>query len=164
MRKQALRAALLLAPTLILTGWALSIPMLRADDPVMRIRLAGYDPRDLLRGHYLLARLDIAGLPPGRGEADACVCLTPPAGADGRPGFTLLASCQPAVLAACPYPLADPGRELRLYQSQENALRLEASLREGKVMVDAAVRFDGQGGIAVEDVRVDGRVPSSAEQ
>lgn len=157
MRKEALlRAALLALPTLILAGWALSLPLLRADDPVMRVRLAGFDPRDLLRGHYLLARLDIAGLPPGRmGEAD-CICLTP-GGADGRPGFTTLPSCTPDTLRTCAYPLADPGRELRIYQSQERAVRLETLLRDTKVRVDVAVRFDGQGGIALEDIQVDGK-------
>ncbi len=157
MRKEALlRAALLLLPTVILAGWALSLPVLRADDPVMRVRLAGFDPRDLLRGHYLLARLDIAGLPPGRLGAEDCVCLTP-GGADGRPGFTTLPSCTPDVLSACPYPLADPGRELQIYQSQERAVRLEALLRDATVRVDIAVRFDGQGGIALEDIQVEGK-------
>lgn len=157
MRKETLlRAALLLLPTVILTGWALSLPLLRADDPVMRVRLAGFDPRDLLRGHYLLARLDIAGLPPGRLAAEDCVCLTP-GGADGRPGFTALPACTPDVLSACRYPLANPGQELRIYQSQERAVRLEALLRDAKVRVDVAVRFDGKGGIALEDVQVDGK-------
>lgn len=157
MRKEMLlRAALLLLPTLILAGWALSLPLLRAAEPVMRVRLAGFDPRDLLRGHYLLARLDIAGLPPGRAGAGDCVCLTP-GGADGRPGFTALPACTPDVLSSCAYPLADPGRELRLYQSQERAVRLEALLRDAKVRVDVAVRFDGQGGIALEDIQVDGK-------
>ena len=157
MRKEALlRAALLALPTVILGGWAFSLPLLRVDDPVMRVRLAGFDPRDLLRGHYLLARLDIAGLPPGSVGVGECVCLTP-GGADGRPGFKTLPACTPDVLSACPYPLADPGRELRIYQSQERAVRLEALLRDATVRVDVAVRFDGQGGIALEDIQVDGK-------
>lgn len=157
MRKEALlRVAVLALPTLVLAGWALSLPMLRADDPVMRVRLTGFDPRDLLRGHYLLARLDIAGLPPGGAGAGDCVCLTP-GGADGRPGFMALPACTPDVLSTCRYPLADPGRELRIYQSRERALRLEALLRDAKVRVDVALRFDGKGGIALEDVQVNGK-------
>lgn len=151
-----MRAVLLLAPTLILAGWALSIPALRADDPAMRVRLAGYDPRDLLRGHYLLARLDIAGLTPGRFGPGDCICLGQ-GGADGRPGFTPLPGCQPQALSACRFPLSDPGRELRIYQPQDKALRLQELLRDGTALVDAGVRFDGAGGIAVEDVRVDGQ-------
>jgi len=163
MRKEALlRAALLILPTLVLAGWALSLPVLRADDPVMRVRLTGFDPRDLLRGHYLLARLDIAGLPPGRAGTGDCVCLKP-GGGDGRPSFTILPACTPDVLSACPYPLADPGRELRIYQSQERAVRLEALLRDAKVRVDIAVRFDGKGGIALEDIQVDGKSLPEAE-
>lgn len=157
MRVSWLRAILLLAPTLVLAGWALSIPVLRSGDPVMRIRLLGYDPRDLLRGHYLLARLDIDGLMPGRpGPAD-CVCITDRPDDPGRPGFTPLPSCRPVDLAACPTPLADPGRELRLYQPKARALALEQWLREDGAMVDIGVRFDGRGGIALEDLRVDGR-------
>lgn len=163
MRKEALlRAALLILPTLVLTGWALSLPVLRADDPVMRVRLTGFDPRDLLRGHYLLARLDIAGLPPGRLGAGDCVCLTP-GGGDGRPSFTALPACTPDVLSACRYPVADPGRELRIYQSQERAVRLETLLRDATVRVDIAVRFDGKGGIALEDIQVDGKSLPEAE-
>lgn len=156
MNRSLLRLALLLLPTLILTGWALSIPRMRAGEPEMWVRLAGYDPRDLLRGHYLLARLDIAGLPPGRMGAGDCVCLTP-AGADGRPGFTPLPSCAPDILSACPFPVADPGRELRIYQPQARAARLEALLRDAQVRVDIRVRFDGKGGIALDDIQVNGK-------
>lgn len=157
MKRSLLRLALLLLPTLVLTGWALSIPWLRAGQPEMRVRLVGYDPRDLLRGHYLLARLDIENLPPGRyGEQD-CICLLAPDHGTGRPGFTPLQSCATEVLAACPFPLADPGRELRLYQPAEGAQRLEALLRDGKAMVDVRLRFDGAGGVALDDLRVDGK-------
>jgi len=155
MNRLLIRALLLFLPTLILAGWALSVPWQRADDPLMRIRLVGYDPRDLLRGHYLLARLDIADLPPGRYGADDCVCLR--AGAvPGRPLFTPLPSCAPAVLASCPLPLSEPGREVRLYQPAEKAARLQELLSRGDARVDIDVRFDGKGGIALETLRVDG--------
>lgn len=157
MKRSLLRLALLLAPTLILTGWALSIPWLRAGEPEMRVRLAGYDPRDLLRGHYLLARLDIQDLAPGRFGPDDCICLRADPAGSGRPLYSPLPSCAATALAACPLPLADPGREVRLYQPAEMAQRLEGLLREGKARVDVSVRFDGAGGISVDDVRVDGK-------
>lgn len=157
MRKSALLAALLLLPSLILAGWALWLPLPRAADPGLCIRLLGYDPRDLLRGHYLLARLDIHDLPPGRYGPDDCVCLRERPEDPGRPGFTPLPSCAAEILASCPLPLADPGRELRLYQSKERAQTLERWLAEGQRRVDVDVRFDGAGGIALQDIRVDGQ-------
>ncbi len=160
MRKTALAAALLL-PTLILAGWAIWLPIPRADDPGLRIRLLGFDPRDLLRGHYLLARLDIHDLPPGRYGPDDCICLRARPEAPGRPGFTPLPSCAADILKTCPLPLSDPGRELRLYQSQEMAQALERWLAEGQRVVDIEVRFDGKGGIALQDIRVDGQPPAT---
>ncbi len=162
MRKLTLSAALLLLPTLILAGWAVWLPIPRANDPGMRIRLLGFDPRDLLRGHYLLARLDIQGLPPGRYGPDDCICLSDRPDDPGRPGFTPLPSCAAEILKSCPMPLSDPGRELRLYQSQEMALALERWLAGGKRLVDIEVRFDGKGGISVQDIRVDGQPAAAA--
>lgn len=157
MKRSLLRLAVLLAPTLILAGWAVSIPWLRAGEPEMRVRLAGYDPRDLLRGHYLLARLDIQGLPPGRYGADDCICLHADPKGSGRPLYTPLPSCKVETLATCPLPLADPGREIRLYQPADKAERLEKLLQAGDARVDVSVRFDGAGGIAFDDLRVDGK-------
>lgn len=158
MRKLILRAALLLLPTLVLAGWALWLPLSSDRDPGMRIRLLGYDPRDLLRGHYLSARLDIHGLPPRRYGPDDCVCLVPRPEQPDRPGFTPLPSCQAEVLKSCPLPLADPGREVRLYQAKEKAEELDAMLAQGRWIVSVDVRFDGRGGIALRDMRAAGIV------
>lgn len=150
--RSILSAALLLLPTLILAGWAGSIPVLRADDPELRIRLIGYDPRDLLRGHYLRAQLDIQGLTQGIAMEEERVCLLPRPDDPVHPGFKPLGDDSP-----CSYPLINPRRELRVYQSEETALRLEALLRDGKSIVDIAVRFDGTGEISLHDIHVDGR-------
>ena len=115
----------------------------------------------LFRSHYLLARLDIQGLPPGRYGPDDCICLSDRPDDPGRPGFTPLPSCAAEILKSCPMPLSDPGRELRLYQSQEMAQALERWLAGGKRVVDIEVRFDGKGGISLQDIRVDGQPPDA---
>lgn len=154
-----LRLALLLVPTLVLAGWALSIPVKRAEQPSLRVGIVGFDPRDLLRGHYLQVRLDIDGLAEPLAALDPvpdCVCLTPEAARPGRPGFAPLPSCRPADIAACPYPLADPRQVLRVYVPQSRAAELEQKLRDGLARLDVEVRFAGEGAISVGGLAVDG--------
>lgn len=159
--------ALLLVPTLVLAGWALSIPAKRAEQPSLRVGIVGFDPRDLLRGHYLQVRLDIDGLAEPLAALDPvpdCVCLTPHAQRPGRPGFAPLPSCRPADIGACPYPLADPRRVLRVYVPQARAATLEEQLRDGLARLDVEVRFAGDGAISVGGLAVDGTPVQQQEQ
>lgn len=158
-RSSLLLLALLLVPTLVLAGWALSIRAQRAEQPALRIGVVGFDPRDLLRGHYLQVRLDIGGLAEPLAALDAvpdCVCVTPPAKPADRPGFAPLPSCLPADIGHCPYPLADPRQILRVYVPQSRAAELEEKLRQGLSKLDVEVRFAGDGTIALGKLAVDG--------
>lgn len=52
-----------LLPTLALAGLIVQKESLRSQPPVVRLPITGYDPRDLLYGHYLQFRFDFAGEP-----------------------------------------------------------------------------------------------------
>ncbi|WP_029012549.1 GDYXXLXY domain-containing protein [Niveispirillum irakense] len=158
-RFSLLLLALLLVPTLVLAGWALSIRTQRAEQPALRIGVVGFDPRDLLRGHYLQVRLDIGGLAEplaALGDVPDCVCVTPSAEPSDRPGFAPLPSCQPVDIGQCSYPLANPRQTLRVYVPQSRAADLEEKLRQGLSKLDVEVRFAGDGSIAVGKLAVDG--------
>ncbi len=145
--------AALLLPTLVLAGWAGLIATRQAGDPSTRVEIQGFDPRDLLRGHYLQARLKL-GL--SAGDAPACVCVEPENGPPGRPATRPLASCQPQDVGSCRYPMADPLRVLRIYVPQEKAADLDRRLRMGEENLSVAVHFQGDGEIGVSDLQVDG--------
>ena len=115
----------------------------RAQDYVFEID--GYDPRDLLRGHYLQFRLIVDPLPtrePCIGD-DCCLCLT--RGAPGAVSGVELASCATAH-ADCDGAL--PSTILRtpqrFYVPEDRAAALERDLR------DAAERHTARAMLAVD--------------
>ena len=63
-------------PVLVMLGWAVSQEWrLRAGEPV-NIAITGFDPRDLLAGHYLTYQLDLGrDVCHGRWGKITCVCL-----------------------------------------------------------------------------------------
>ncbi|SNS60749.1 MULTISPECIES: GDYXXLXY domain-containing protein [unclassified Azospirillum] len=152
-RPALLLLAALLLPTLVLAGWAGLIATRQAGTPSTRVEIQGFDPRDLLRGHYLQARLKL-GLSPG--DAPACVCVEPENGPPGQPATRPLASCQPLEVGSCRYPMADPLRVLRIYVPQEKAADLDRRLRKGEQKLSVAVHFQGDGEIGISDLQVDG--------
>lgn len=67
---------LLMLPTLVLGGLALQKESDRYDGQYWRLKITGYDPRDLLYGHYLRFRFDWDAMPQeGRCETEASCCL-----------------------------------------------------------------------------------------
>jgi hypothetical protein len=142
---------LLLVPTLILTGWALYVAGLRTEQPTLRIAITGYDPRDLLRGHYVNFRLDLTG----SGPSPECACLRPDPAAPLRPVIEAAKCLKPPPAAQCPHFLTDPRRTFRYYAGQEQALELEKQLRAAPGSVSVTAHFDGKGGASFSDVRVE---------
>lgn len=151
--RRVLPALLLLLPTLILGGWAATLALTRDSRPFLDIALRGVDPRDLLRGHYLTARLDLPEIEgsdggaadSGTAGAAACVCLDPDGADPLRPLPQPLPSCAAAALARCPYPLRDPGRTFRLYLPEDKAPEIERLLRAGETRITTRVFFHGDG-------------------
>ena len=65
-------------PVLVLLSWVASIEYGIASGTRVRLRVAGYDPRDLLTGHFIRYRVTDTSCssPPG---VDSCLCLKPKA-------------------------------------------------------------------------------------
>jgi hypothetical protein len=131
----------------------------RAQEFVFEIR--GYDPRDLLRGHYLQFRLDV-GEPPVREACDArdprcCVCLS--RGAPDVPPLVERMTCATARLvcdgALQARYLDDPHR---YYVPEAKARVLERRLIDAAgrraAHVVLAVARDGEA--HVRELRIDG--------
>ena len=115
-----------------------------------RLPIEGYDPRDLLSGHYLTFRFAFEKSQPpncysGR-TFSCCVCLQP--GSEGRvnPYVTWLESCPTDVHATCEsFIPAEAMTYLHRYYIPENAgYELEQAVREKKASIELSVRRDGR--------------------
>lgn len=138
-----LRAAALALPLIGLSAvWA--IAHVRAQQGIeWEVPVAGIDPRDLLRGHYIVYRYDWPGLAPGLSpQAVSALCLEgiPPRITAVAPGRD-----------ACAHPVREPGtgRGLasgRLYVAQSAAPALERQLADPSLqgVLRVRVRADGQ--------------------
>lgn len=153
MNKRTIALGVLLAPTAVLSIWALDVARRQEVDPSLRIAVSGYDPRDLLRGHYINFTLRLTGT-----QGADCVCLTPDpdaatTGAAPVPR-AVPASCEPPPSRAeCPYYLHQPQRAFRYYASQERALELERELARNPGGASATAHFDGKGDVYFSGVQ-----------
>jgi hypothetical protein len=153
----------------------------------VRVAIRGYDPRDMLRGHYLNYQFDWNAELPFVGKvARLCVVsATPDAPARVRPvapetpstatdGCMLLIEGTGRVVANTDQPgpgARGPARRLefwpsgvaiaRLYVSERHAERLEALLRDGsaRLTIDLAVTRTGQA--RVKAWHIDGHPPAT---
>lgn len=83
-----------LVPLAVMLGWAGYHAATVARGVKVRLRVEGFDPRDLLSGHYLRYRVDygLDGICAGQAEP-TCVCLERPGGGEpARAGWT--GSCE----------------------------------------------------------------------
>lgn len=146
------RLALLLLPTAILAGWIVQLWIGRVNMPVMRAAIQGYDPRDLLRGHYLQFRLTIPG-PTGASNGKAvCACLAENPEDGLRPTLTPAACVPIPDRAACRYFIRNPWRSFRYYTTEKRALELEKQLRAAPDSASIAMHFHGDGTVSFSDV------------
>ena len=153
--------ALLLGPVLVLAGWIGWLALERAGQPQHRIAIQGYDPRDLLRGHYLEFRLDLTGPVP---EGPVCLDVEGTGAADPQPPDPLRPTARP-LEPGCALPVAEPGRIWRYYLDQDQALALETLLRDpaaettagtaAETTVTVIVHPDGAGGLGFSGIRVE---------
>jgi len=146
---------------------------------VLSVPLRGYDPRDLLRGHYIVAQLDWdwerepTGSPYVATDGAACVVATTPKPRvrflpGWKPGKPVDAECQ-MIIAGRGLPGQDsrPARftpanieavdgTLKLFVPEERAAELERLVRArpGALTIDLAVHSDGSA--ALGPLRIDG--------
>lgn len=151
-----------------------------AKAPVMRVAIRGYDPRDMLRGHYLRYQFDWNAEIPFIGRVVRLCVLSAPADAPARvrplaPGSQPGADCV-LVVDGWGETLAEarraesqgdvPGRlqftpdgigSGRLYVPERHAARLETLLREGRVRLTIDVAVPAVGSPRIKAWHIDGK-------
>lgn len=112
--------------------------------------IRGYDPRDLLRGHYMQFRLSIA---PDEtleacsvGDPSCCYCLED---RDRTEAYVILATCETAMASCDDYVQTRPLHALdRFYIPEEGRVEMETKLRDaalaGRAHLSVAVDETGQ--------------------
>jgi uncharacterized membrane-anchored protein len=126
-----------------------------------QIPIVGYDPRDLLSGHYLVFRYDFENLRPasclpGR-TFSCCVCLRQ--GSLGRisPESTWTEDCADVKGTCESWINAEALDSLhRYYVPEAEAMRLQDAVRAKRAAIGLVVRRDGRA--AVDGLYLDGQL------
>jgi uncharacterized membrane-anchored protein len=114
------------------------------------LKISGYDPRDLLSGHYLLFRVNY-GVTPGCNDHEAepaYVCLTKQTFEYGEPK-----DCAVAIAGICQSGRFVAGIE-RFYVPQENAFELEKHVRGKDASIELAIK---NGKAQIVDLLIEGQ-------
>jgi len=137
----------LLLPIVAFAGLVVRAELLRAAGPVFHVAVAGYDPRDLLQGHYLRYRLQW----PADGACDGamcCLCLQ-------TSGVHTKVACGVADKtcdAQLSRQMVEQGREFFIQEDAGPAL--EQAIRRGQGAIALNVTPNGQ--VRVHDLLIDG--------
>jgi uncharacterized membrane-anchored protein len=119
--------------------------------------IEGYDPRDLLRGHYLQYRLsvELTEREPC-GDADCCLCLT--GSPDEIVAHAETVPCDSAVGCDAKLLTRYVREPQRYYVAEEKAPEYDRRLREvnGPGRAEALVALDREGEAHVLELRLDG--------
>lgn len=151
-------------PILLLAGWLIAEDFRARQGELVEIAIAGYDPRDLLAGHYVTYRLDL-GEAGSCSAADVihgayCFCLKvaddrlakADFGAPCREERTK--SCQLKIKGRCPpyVGVFESGIE-RYYIPEEYAPFLQTIPAESRIVA----RIDGNGRASLQGFKVGGK-------
>ncbi|MEI6414202.1 MAG: GDYXXLXY domain-containing protein [Pseudomonadota bacterium] len=152
----------LLLPLAILAGLVASKQLTREWGTAVRLSISGYDPRDLLSGHYLIYRIDygvpVCGSGPAATQSDvsrqvpAHICLVPRHFEYGTP---VASRCSLAIPGHCQAGRFQAGLE-RFYIPQEYASPLEQAVRDKKAEILVSVT-PTPGAAVVKDLLIGGR-------
>lgn len=168
MTRRWLRALTLALPLVVLAGIAAEAALTRANYPSFEVRIQGYDPRDPLRGHYLLFRPDWAWADESAatcpGDTGCCLCLT---GGPVDPAASLVA-CGPdtPAPASCLAVVSGYWRGAtdvwvqdldRYFVPEAHARRLETLLREDAHAFRIAFAVTPGGRALIRNLTVDGK-------
>lgn len=154
MNKRILLIVALTLPILALglNAWLKSEQRNSGEEIVLPIE--GFDPRDLLSGHYLIYRVDY-GVANGCHEhnVEASVCLRPKLGifAKGK----LPADCELFIHGRCDDSAAFSAGIERFYLPEEYAQALEDKVRDNQG--ELVLSVDSQGNVAIRDLLIEGR-------
>jgi uncharacterized membrane-anchored protein len=137
----------LLLPIVAFVGLVVRAELLRASGPVFHVAIAGYDPRDLLQGHYLRYRLQwpADGVCEG---ATCCLCLRTSGGHTRVECEVADKTCN----AQLSRQMVEQGREFFIQEDAGPAL--EQAIRRGGGAIVLNVTPDGQ--VRVHELLIDG--------
>lgn len=161
MRREILVGALVL-PLLAIGLGIVRAELFLADTNEFTFEVAGFDPRDLLRGHYLQFRVRVdeplaVREPCDDANGHCCLCLTRVA--PGAPPLAERATCDTA-RASCDGALHTRylDEPQRYYVPEERAHALEERLREAveRRAAQVVLAIDSQGEARVREMLVDG--------
>ena len=138
----------------VLFGWAIYHTVNSNIGQIVEIKVSGYDPRDLLSGHYLTYTVDYDNFKHAdcrnfQSEPAVYLCL-----AIGKLSAKKPADCL-AVKGICRYSRFVAGIE-RFYIPQDYAPKLDAALRAGKHDAKIKVLITRGGKTYVKDMFFDG--------
>lgn len=162
--KPAARLAMLSLPLLGLAAlWGWSDHLSRQGDE-WEVPIMGYDPRDILRGHYVEFTYDWPGLDEGAwSEPLDALCLT-----GSAPVIERAMRTSEAELAACAHPVRVSGggvygtealRRGRLYAGQRRAGELDKALRDQSQRAFVRFRLAPDGTLMPLDIVLRARGP-----
>ncbi|MDA9975968.1 GDYXXLXY domain-containing protein [Alphaproteobacteria bacterium] len=150
-RNNRLTIALLL-PILLLVALAVWKAWVVAAGNLVTLPIVGFDPRDLLSGHYLIYRIDygVEGLCK-EPHARTYVCMKPKTFFDHPPSS---GQCRIFIKGECRNGQFKAGIE-RFYIPEGRARELDRVVRNKRGSVILAL--DGKGGAQIADLLIDGR-------
>jgi hypothetical protein len=137
----------LLLPIMTFAGLVIRAELLQASGPVFHVAIAGYDPRDLLQGHYMRYRLQW----PAGGACDGprcCLCLR----TSGAHTKVECSSADTACDAQLSSQMVDQGREFFIQEDLGPAL--EQAIHRGRGAI--ALNLTPNGQVRVHDLFIDG--------
>lgn len=116
-----------------------------------RFKITGYDPRDLLRGHYLVYRIDWGERPVDSECADCCLCLDR---VEGEQRVTRI-ECQEARSCDAWLRVGEIDDLQRYYIPEDAPRQLEAAVMAGRG--ELVLSFSRRGGLVIKDLLIDGK-------
>lgn len=116
--------------------------------------ITGYDPRDLLSGHYLVYSVDygvesICGTKPYEKKKDGFICLSPKFFSTSSPE-----NCEILIKGVCNYSRFEAGVE-RYYVPESEAKRLEELVQKNQASIVLSVSYSGEA--QIKDLLINGK-------
>jgi uncharacterized membrane-anchored protein len=144
--------AALVVPIVSLVGLAGYKKYILSFGEEIRLPVSGYDPRDLLSGHYLIYRIDygvndVCGEKPN--SRDAFVCLEP-----RRFSYDAFENCRTLIRGTCMAGRFEAGIE-KFFVPEEMARKLEEIIRTQPAEIILSVPKTGRA--QVKDLLINGR-------
>jgi uncharacterized membrane-anchored protein len=149
-------AAALLFPIVVLAANTWMYQQQRSAGESFKFPIEGFDPRDMLSGHYLFYKVDY-GIPTGNGcptsDISAALCLRP----ERRiyPVDERSNSCEVYLQGECDASANFTAGLERFYIPQEYAAKLESDIASKKGEIEVSI--DKHGNAAILDLLIDGK-------